>query len=59
MKTFDIILKATDTDAKLKGKHHPFCKFLLVNSTYIRSWTCCCNILKEYDKWRHTKQAGI
>ena len=56
MKTFDIILKTTDTNAKkLKGKHHPFCKFLFVNSTYIRSWTCRCSVLKEYDKWRNTK----
>ena len=39
------------------GKHHPYCletfKFHKENPDKNNKWICMCDLLKQYDKWRH------
>ena len=43
-----------------ESKHHPFCQWTydmwsMPDNKRTDDWTCICEVLKAYDKFRHTK----
>jgi hypothetical protein len=37
------------------GEHHPYCKWVYENTNWVE-WKCICDILKGYDRWKHSKE---
>lgn len=40
---------------RLSGTHHPYCAVTYMQRDDYRgcTWTCKCELLRTYDKWRH------
>lgn len=33
-------------------RHEPYCQYTLDLPPKIKYWRCCCDIIREYDKWK-------